>query len=112
MARKVMQELSEMMRPINNQPEQIPTRLLEKTVYERRIRDKFNEHISWYLRTNHKGLGEIDKEDLERMTAKLNTKQKQVYMEQLMLAMRVNRGKPIKRIREHNKSVLLNQIDD
>lgn len=46
------------------------------------------------------------------MTEGYTSRQKQVFMEQLLKSMQTNRGKPIKWIRENNKSVLLNQIDD
>lgn len=106
-----MRELHDMMKP-QQQQEEISTRLLEKTLYERKVRDYFNEQIRTYLRTNHKGMWQLDKDDLEEMTKDYNTKQKQVFMDQLLKAMQTNRWKPIKRIKEHNKSVLLNQLDD
>ena len=106
-----MRELHDMMKP-QNEREEISTKLLEKTIYERNVRNYFNEQIRTYLRTNHKGMWELDMKDLNEMTKNYNTKQKQVFMEQLMASMRTNRWKPIKWIKEHNKSVLLNQLDD
>lgn len=106
-----MQELHDMMKPEQHQ-EEISTRLLEKTLHERRVRDYFNEQIRMYLRTNHKWIWELDQKDLAEMTKDYNTKQRQVFMDQLLKAMQTNRWKPIKRIKEHNKSVLLNQLDD
>lgn len=55
MARRVMRELHDMMKP-QNEREEISTQLLEKTIYERKVRDYFNEQIRTYLRTNHKGM--------------------------------------------------------
>ena len=90
MAWKVMRELHDMMKP-QEEREEIDDRLLEKTIHERRVRDYFNQQIYTYLRTNHRSLGEIDTKDLEKMTEGYNTKQRQVFMEQLMGAMRTNR---------------------
>lgn len=55
MARRVMRELHDMMKP-QNEREEISTELLEKTIYERNVRNYFNEQIRTYLRTNHKGM--------------------------------------------------------
>lgn len=111
MARRVMQELSEL---ISNQrkEDEIDDRLVHQQNRERQVRDYFNQQIYAYLRLNHKGIGELTMEDFEIMTRDYNTKQKQVFQEQLIKAMKTNRGKPISRIKEHNKSVLLNQLLD
>lgn len=111
MARKIMQELSEL---ISNQikEDEIDDTLVQKKNRERQVREYFNEQIYAYLRSTHKSIGELDMEDFEKMTRRYNTKQKQVFQEQLIRAMKTNRGKPISRIKEHNKSVLLNQLLD
>lgn len=106
-----MRELHDMMKD-ETQQEEISTRLLEQTLHERKVRNFFNEQIRTYLRMNHKGMWQLDMSDYNEMTKNYNTRQKQVFMDQLLKAMQTNRGKPIKWIKEHNKSVLLNQIDD
>lgn len=111
MAWKVIKELQDMMK-VQKTQEEIDDRLVEAQIREQRVRDYFNNQIHTYLRTNKKGMGQLDLSDYEKMTKNYNTKQKQVFMEQLLKAMQTNRGKPIKRIKENNKSVLLNQIDD
>lgn len=105
-----MQELHDMMKS-TEEMEEISDRLLEKEIYERKVRDYFNQQIHSYLRTKQKSMWELDMKDLSEMTERYNSRQKQVFMEQLMQAMRVNRGKSIKWIKEHNKSILLNQLD-
>ena len=111
MVRKVQRELSEMMKT-QKQEDQIDDRLVQAQMREEAVRRYFNQQIHTYLRTNRKGMWQLDMSDYNEMTKNYNTKQKQVFMDQLLKAMQTNRGKPIKRIREHNKSVLLNQIDD
>ena len=106
-----MQELSEMMKPEPYRQE-IDDRLLQATLREQNVRRYFNQQIRNYLRTTKKWMGSLNLDDYNKMTENYNTKQKQVFMDQLLKAMQTNRGKPIKWIREHNKSVLLNQIDD
>jgi hypothetical protein len=54
MARKVMQELADMMKP--EQAPGIDDRLLQKQMREKSVRDYFNEQIYTYLRLNHKGM--------------------------------------------------------
>ena len=106
-----MQELSEL---VSNQRriDEIDEKLLHAQTRERQVRDYFNKQIYAYLRTNHKSIGELSMEDFNNMTRSYNTRQKQVFQEQLIKAMKTNRGKPISRIKEHNKSVLLNQLLD
>ena len=67
MAWKIMEELHDMMKP-QRQVEEISDRLLQKELHERRVREIFTERIYLYLRKNHKGMGELDKNDLEEMT--------------------------------------------
>ena len=55
MARKVMRELHDMMKP-TPEVEEISTKLLEKEIHERQVREYFNQQIRTYLRTNHKGM--------------------------------------------------------
>ena len=110
MAWKVMQELADMMKP--EQAPGIDDRLLQKQMREKSVRDYFNEQIYAYLRLNHKGMWELTMEDYAKMTEKYNTRQKQVFQEQLIKAMKTNRWKPISWIKEHNKSILLNQLLD
>lgn len=57
-------------------------------------------------------MSELSKADLEKMTEWMNTVQTTVFTEQVMKALKTNRGKPLKRIKENNKSVLLNQLDE
>lgn len=92
--------------------DEIDDTLVQKKNREREVRDYFNKQIYAYLRTNHKSIGELSMEDFKKMTESYNTRQKQVFQEQLIKAMKTNRGKPISRIKEHNKSVLLNQLLD
>lgn len=106
-----MQELSDMMK-VQNTQEEIDDRLLQAKIREERVRNYFNNQIHTYLRKNKKGMWRLDLSDYNKMTEGYTSKQKQVFMEQLLKAMQTNRWKPIKRIREHNKSILLNQIDD
>ena len=110
MARKVMQELSDMMKPERDKG--IDDRLLQKQLRENKAREYFNDQIYTYLRVNNKWIWELTTEDLENMTAWYTSRQKQVFQEQLIRAMKTNRGKPISWIKENNKSVLLNQLLD
>ena len=105
-----MQELSDMMKP---EPKaEIDDRLLQQQIREKQVRDYFNKQIYTYLRTNHKGMWQLTMEDFDKMTESYNTRQKQVFQEQLIKAMKTNRWKPISWIKEHNKSILLNQLLD
>lgn len=106
-----MQELSDMMK-VDKRQEEIDDRLVQKQIREREVREYFNNQIHVYLRTKKKGMGQLDMADYNEMTKNYNTRQKQVFMDQLLKAMQTNRGKSIKRIKENNKSILLNQIDD
>lgn len=106
-----MQELSDMMK-VQKTQEEIDDRLVQKAIRERQVREYFNNQIRTYLRSKKKWMGQLDMADYNEMTKNYNTRQKQVFMDQLLKAMQTNRGKPIKRIKENNKSVLLNQIDD
>jgi hypothetical protein len=53
MARKVMQELSDMMK-VQNTQEEIDDRLVQKAIRERQVRDYFNNQIHTYLRSKKK----------------------------------------------------------
>lgn len=106
-----MQELSDMMK-VQKTQEEIDDRLVQKAIRERQVREYFNNQIHTYLRSKKKWMGQLDMADYNEMTKDYNTRQKQVFMDQLLKAMQTNRGKPIKWIKENNKSVLLNQIDD
>lgn len=105
-----MQELSDMMKP-EPKPE-IDDRLLQQQIREKQVRDYFNKQIHTYLRTNHKGMWQLTMEDFNKMTENYNSKQKQIFQDQLIKAMKTNRWKPISWIKEHNKSILLNQLLD
>ena len=52
MARKVMQELSDMMKPERDKG--IDDRLLQKQLRENKAREYFNDQIYTYLRVNNK----------------------------------------------------------
>lgn len=106
-----MQELSDMMKA-QHRDDEIDDTLVQKKNREREVREYFNEQIYIYLRVHKKGIGELNMADYNAMTEGYNTRQKQVFQEQLIHAMKTNRGKPISRIKEHNKSVLLNELLD
>ena len=55
MARRVMQELSDMMK-VQKTQEEIDDRLVLKAIREKQVRDYFNKQIHTYLRTNQKGM--------------------------------------------------------
>lgn len=55
MTRKVMQELSDMMK-VQNTQEEIDDRLLQAKIREERVRNYFNNQIHTYLRKNKKGM--------------------------------------------------------
>lgn len=107
----MMQELSDMVKTQYREDE-IDDKLVQRQMRERKVRDLFNNQIYTYLRIHKKTIGELTMEDYDEMTRSYNTRQKQVFQEQLMKAMKTNRGKPISRIKEHNKSILLNELLD
>jgi hypothetical protein len=53
MARRVMQELSDMMK-VDKRQEEIDDRLVQKAIRERQVRDYFNNQIHAYLRSKRK----------------------------------------------------------
>jgi hypothetical protein len=91
--------------------EEISDRLLQAELRKDKLRGYFNETIYTYLRKTKKPIGEIDLEDYNAMTEWCNPKQKQLFMEQFLKALKTNRGKSLQWIKENNKSILLNQID-
>ena len=91
--------------------EEISDRLLQAELRKDKLRVYFNEMIYTYLRKTKKPIGEIDLEDYNVMTEWCNSKQKQLFMEQFLKALKTNRGKSLQWIKENNKSILLNQID-
>lgn len=50
-----MQELSDMMKT-QKKEEEIDDRLVQRAIYERQVRNYFNNQIHIYLRTNKKGM--------------------------------------------------------
>lgn len=110
MARKVMEELGEMMKDEVKQ-EEISDNLLQKAVQERNIKLIMNDQIYNYCRKNKIHLGEMSMEDLNKISDGYPEKYQQLLMKQVMQALRTNRGKPLSRIKEHHKSILLDQLD-
>jgi hypothetical protein len=110
MARKVMDELADMMVD-NERQEEISDRLLQKAVQERNIRLILNDRIHTFIRKENKHIGEINKADFDRLSEGLPEHYQGLLMQQFMRALKTNRGKSIQRIRENHKSVLLDQLD-
>ena len=105
-----MDELAEMMVD-NERQEEISDRLLQKAVQERNIRLILNDRIHTFIRKENKHIGEINKDDFNRLSEGLPEHYQGLLMQQFMRALKTNRGKSIQRIRENHKSVLLDQLD-
>ena len=71
--------------------DEIDDRLVQKEARERKVRDLFNNQIYTYLRIHKKTIGELTMEDYSEMTKSYNSRQKQVFQEQLIKAMKTNR---------------------
>ena len=110
MARRVLEELGDMMKDEVKQ-EEISDKLLEKAVQERNLKLIMNDNIYNYCRKNKIHLGEITMEDLNKISENYPEKYQQLLMNQFMQALKTNRGKPLSRIKEHHKSILLDQLD-
>ncbi len=105
-----MNELKDMMKP-ERQMEEISDRLVMKAIRDRQIRDTFNNQIYSYLREHKKPIGELTQEDVTKMSWQYPPKYQQIFLEQVLDALKTNRGKPIEWIKKNNKSILLNQLD-
>lgn len=110
MARKVLDELADMMK---DEPyhEEISDKLLQKAVQERNVKLIMNDHIYSYCKKNKIHIGNFSKDDLEKIGEMYPEAYQNMLMKQVMQILRTNRWKPIQWIKEHHKSVLLDQLD-
>ena len=110
MARKVLDELADMMK---DEPyhEEISDKLLQKAVQERNVKLIMNDNIYSYCKKNNKHIGTLTKDDLNKIGENYPEAYQNLLMKQMMQVLKTNRGKSLKWIKENHKSILLDQLD-
>lgn len=80
----------------------------------RRIRlakEHFNKVIDKYLKENGKSISEISKRDVNLLGKSYTIQDREILIQQIMYRLETNYGKPLKWIRENNKSALFKEIE-
>jgi len=74
-------------------------------------KEYFNNLIKDYLKKNHISIAEITKKDINYLGKKYNEKDREILIQQVMYHLETSFGKPLKRIKENDKSALFREID-
>ena len=111
MTRKVMSEINEMFTPIQ-QREPIDDTDVINFAKNRVRKEYFNQVIHKYLKENHIWIEHFSKKDINILGKMYNDKDKEVLIQQVMYTLETRFGKPLKRIKDNNKSALFKEIDE
>lgn len=74
-------------------------------------KEHFNNLIRDYLKKKHISIAEITKKDINYLGKNYNEKDREILIQQIMYHLETSFGKPLKRIKENNKSALFKEID-
>lgn len=86
--------------------EKIKIEDIDRAKKKRYKKEVYRQMIRNYLRKYHKPIWMLSKEDIAIMTEGFDTIDKTLFLDQVKYTLETNRGKPIKRIIENNKSIL------
>ena len=111
MTRKVFDELNDMMTEHNVKWVFNDDDVIRATTI-RHLKERFNRVIENYLRENKLNIVDFSKKDIKILTKDYNDMEKEVFYQQVMYRLETNFWKPLKRIKENWKSVLLKEIED
>lgn len=108
--RKELREINEMFTPAKNR-EVMDDSDIVRYQKIRVAKEHFNNLIRDYLRENHISIAEITKKDINYLGKKYNEKEREILIQQVMYHLETSFGKPLKRIKENDKSALFREID-
>lgn len=111
MTRKVMREINEMFTP---RPEKqlIDDSDVIKFAKNRVRKQYFNEIIEKYLKENKIWIENLSKKDVNILGKNYNDTDREVLIQQIMYTLETRFGKPLKRIKDNQKSALFIEIDE
>ena len=106
-----MSEINEMFTPIQ-QREPIDDTDVINFAKNRVRKEYFNQVIHKYLRENQIWIENFSKKDINILGKMYNDKDREVLIQQVMYTLETRFGKPLKRIKDNNKSALFKEIDE
>lgn len=111
MTRKVLEDINDMFTAKKPQ-EYVNDDDVVRFTTVRHLKERFNFQIDSYLKKNKMNIGNFWKKDIKILTKDYNDMEKEVFYQQVMYHLETNFWKPLKRIKENWKSVLLKEIED
>lgn len=109
--RKELREINEMFSPIRKK-EPFDDRDVINFAKNRVKKEYFNNVIEKYLKDNKIGIEKITKKDINILGKKYNDKDREVLIQQIMFTLETRFGKPLRWIKDNNKSALFMEIDE
>ena len=106
-----MSEIDEMFTPIQER-EPVDDSEVINFAKNRVKKEYFNNVIHKYLHDNWIWIEKITKKDINILGKMYNDKDREVLIQQIMYTLETRFGKPLKRIKENNKSDLFKEIDE
>lgn len=110
MKRKVFDELNDILTN-KHQHEIVNDDDVVAFVEKRRLKELFNQVIEEYLKKEKMTIDSFWKKDIKILTKNYNDYQKEIFIQQVMYHLETTYWKPIKRVKENWKSLLLNEMN-
>ena len=106
--RQAMRDLNDL---IKEEPyrEKIKLEDIDRYKAKRYKKEAYRKAIRNYLRRYHKPIGMLPKEDIAIMTEWMDAVDRTLFMDEVKHSLETNRGKPISRIAQNNKSILFSK---
>jgi hypothetical protein len=108
---KELREINDMFKPLNNK-EVVNDDDVIRYQRIRTAKQYFNKLIENYLREKKISIAEITKKDINYLGKNYKEEEREILIQQVMYFLETNFGKPLKRIKENNKSALFKEIDN
>lgn len=108
---KELREINDMFKPLNNK-EVVNDDDVIRYQRIRTAKQYFNKLIENYLREKKISIAEITKKDINYLGKNYKEEEREILIQQVMYFLETNFWKPLKRIKENNKSALFKEIDN
>lgn len=107
---KELRELNEIFTPVKKR-EVIDDSDVIRVTRMRKMKEYFNQLIQKYLRENNKSISEITKKDVNLLGKDYTIQDREILIQQIIYRLETNYGKPLKWIKDNDKSALFREID-
>ena len=108
---KELRDINDMFKPLNNK-EVVNDDDVVRYQRIRTAKQYFNKLIENYLREKKISIAEITKKDINYLGKNYKEEEREILIQQVMYFLETNFWKPLKRIKENNKSALFEEIDN